>query len=844
MKGSRSQRRPLLFCAIILLALFIYRPGANGLRKRIVNSVGMALGRKVDVDWVKVRILPQPGFDLVNFVVHDDPSFSAEPMLRAQEVTAALRLRSLLRGRFEIGRLSLKEPSFNLVRRDDGHWNVESLLERAAHTPVAPTSHTKPEARPVFPYIEADDGRINFKVGQEKKAYALRDADFALWLASENEWGMRLLAQPVRTDFNLTDTGTLRVSGTWQRSDSLRETPLQFILEWNRAQLGQFTKLLYGVDKGWRGGLTLTTTFSGVPADLDVSAQASVQDFRRYDIVSSEPLRLAARCTAHYSSLDHVLSQIVCRSPAGPGVLTLAGRVAAPTGPRRYDVTLVAQDLPVQALVSLARRAKKDLPEDLAARGTVFANLSFRTKQAPGPPVLEWKGSGETRDLRLRSETARTELVFGRIPFSLVTQPDRQEPNQINKAAMRSPRQAHLDLGPFTIGLGKSSPATVHGWIGRSGYSVFVDGDAQVQRLLQVAQTLGLRAVRSTAEGLAKLNLQIAGTWSGFAAPKITGTAQLHSVRAELNGLNGPIEIDSASLLLSDSAVQVQKLTASAAESHWSGSISLPRQCASLTTCPVTFDLRADHIVADQLWDWFSPSARKRPWYRFLSPAAQEGASLLGILRARGNLSADRMVMAGVTANHVSSAVDLQDGELRLSSLQADLLGGKHRGDWELNLHSSPPSFSGTGAFERISLEQVAEAMHDGWITGRASATYRFASSGSNASELLESATGTLEFDAREGQFPHIMLTAGNPPLYVRRFSGRLRLHNGSFLVEQGKLETLAGIYQVSGTASLGHKLDVVLARNGAQGFNVTGTLAAPRILPASTHETRAALKP
>jgi len=176
--------------------------------------------------------------------------------------------------------------------------------------------------------------------------------------------------------------------------------------------------------------------------------------------------------------------------------------------------------------------------------------------------------------------------------------------------------------------------------------------------------------------------------------------------------------------------------------------------------------------------------------------------------------------------------------------LQADLLGGKHRGDWGLNLHSSPPSFSGTGAFERVSLEQVAEAMHDGWITGRASATYRFASSGSNASELLESATGTLEFDAREGQFPHIMLTAGNPPLYVRRFSGRLRLHNGSFLVEQGKLETLAGIYQVSGTASLGHKLDVVLARNGAQGFNVTGTLAAPRILPASTHETRAALKP
>jgi hypothetical protein len=804
----------------------------------------MALGRKVDVDWVKVRVLPQPGFNLVNFVVHDDPSFSAEPMVRAQEVTAALRLRSLLRGRLEVGRLSLKEPSFNLVRRDDGHWNIESLLERAAHTPVAPTSHTKPEARPVFPYIEAEAGRINFKVGHEKKAYALTDADFALWLASENEWGMRLVAQPVRADFNLTDTGTLRVNGTWQRSDSLRETPLKFTLEWNRAQLGQFTKLLYGVDKGWRGGLTLTTTFSGIPADLEVRAQASVQDFRRYDIVSSEPLQLAARCTAHYSSLDHILSQIVCRAPAGAGALTLAGLITAPTGPRRYDLNLVAQDLPLQSLVALARRAKKDLPEDLAARGTVFADLSLRTKLTHGQPSLEWKGSGETRDLRLRSETARTELVLGRIPFSLAPQPPPGDRHKVDKAVSHSPREAHLDLGPFTIGLGKSPPATVHAWIARSGYNIFVKGDAQVQRLLQVAQTFGLRPIPSTAEGLAKLNLQIAGAWSGFAAPKITGTALLHTVRAEVSGLNGPIDIDSANLLLSDSGVQVQKLAASAAESHWSGSLSFPRQCASLTTCPLTFDLRADTIVADHLWDWFSRSARKRPWYRFLSPAAQEGPSLLSILNAHGKLAADRMVMAGIIANHVSGAVDLQDGKLQLSGLEADLLDGKHRGDWELNLHASPPSFSGTGLFQRVSLEQVAEAMHDGWITGRISATYKFATSGSTASDLLESATGTLEFDAREVQFPHIMLTAANPPLRVRRFNGRLRLSNGLFQIEQGKLETPAIIYQVSGTASLGQKLDMVLARQGAQSFNVTGTLAAPRILSASTHETRAALKP
>ena len=125
---------------------------------------------------------------------------------------------SLLRGRLEIARLNLTEPSLNLVRNAEGHWNLENLIERAAKIPVAPTSKAKTERRPGFPYIEGDRGRINFKFGAEKKPYALTEADFALWQDSENAWGMRLKAQPVRTDFNLSDTGMVSVNGSWQTS--------------------------------------------------------------------------------------------------------------------------------------------------------------------------------------------------------------------------------------------------------------------------------------------------------------------------------------------------------------------------------------------------------------------------------------------------------------------------------------------------------------------------------------------------------------------------------------------------------------------------------------------------
>ena len=203
----RSKRGWILAAGAVVLALFVIRPGAGRLKTRIENSVGTALQRRVEISNVHVHLLPAPGFDLDGFVVHDDPAFGAEPVLRAQEVTALLRLSSLVRGRMEISRLSLTEPSLNLVRDAGGRWNLEDLLMRAAQTPTAPTARTRPEVRPRFPYIEAEGGRINLKLGPQKTVFTLSDADFSVWLESEEELGLRLRARPVRTDANLADTG-------------------------------------------------------------------------------------------------------------------------------------------------------------------------------------------------------------------------------------------------------------------------------------------------------------------------------------------------------------------------------------------------------------------------------------------------------------------------------------------------------------------------------------------------------------------------------------------------------------------------------------------------------------
>ena len=78
----------------------------------------------------------------------------------------------------------------------------------------------------------------------------------------------------------------------------------------------------------------------------------------------------------------------------------------------------------------------------------------------------------------------------------------------------------------------------------------------------------------------------------------------------------------------------------------------------------------------------------------------------------------------------------------------------------------------------------------------------------------------------------------------MRHLDAKLLLRNSAFEISDGKLETPGGTYLLSGTASLKRTLDLKLARSGAQGFNITGTLTRPHVAPAAAQETAIALKP
>jgi hypothetical protein len=863
-KFLSSKRRVVTAAVVILLGLFLVRPGVSRLKARITNSISQAVARPAEIGSVHLRFLPRPGFDLENLVIYEDPAFGAEPMLRAPEVTAVVRLTSLVRGRLDIARLDLTEPSLNLVRRGDGRWNWEALLERTERTPLAPTAKSKSETRPGFPYIEATSGRINFKAGQEKKPYALLNADFALWQESENTWGARLKAEPLRTDMSLSDTGLLRMNGIWQRAGSLRETPLQFSLEWDRAQLGQLTKLVSGNDKGWRGEVRLEATLNGTPAALRATADASVQDFHRYDISSSEGLRLTAHCDGRYSSVEGVIREILCSAPVGEGVITVRGEAGLP-GVHKVDLTLNVESVPVSAVAQLARRAKKNLPTDLVSTGSVQGSFSVE-EDGPSPGGPEFQGRGEITSLRLVSANTKVEFAPGNIPFVLSSGRDTHvaaKPKSVRKLeaeVLAAPDELHLEYGPFPVALGRPVSAQARGWVGRSGYGMAIHGDGEVSHTLRLATLLGLPAMKATIEGVAQMELQVAGSWagnvsasnSGFSLPEVTGTVQLHSVQAAVRGVHGPIEISSAELKLLPEEVRVEKLSARAAGAEWTGSLDLPRGCGLPGACLVHFNLSSEDIGLDGLSAWLSSPPNQGHWYQVLSPSEPASPTFLESLRASGKVNAARLRIRNLVANRVSASVDLERGMIKIADLRADVLGGKHRGDWQADFTGASPAYAGSGTLTGISLAQMADVMHDPWISGTAGGSYQLTASGADSAAFWQSAEGMLQFDLWDGVLSHVSLASDEGPLRIGRWQGRARLLGGKIEIEKGRLVSPAGAYEISGTASLGRVLDFKLTRGadvkpahaGSLVYSITGTVAEPRVALTPAPETQARLKP
>lgn len=515
MRPDGVHRRSILVCLLLsVIVLLVFVPpllNVGRFKRRIVASIGDSIARPVHLDKVSLVLLPFPGFRLENFVVEDDPAFGSEPVIRANTVVATLRFSSLWRRKVEFAKISLQEPSINLVRMpavdgSAGRWNVESILLRAARMPAAPTAQATAGPEPRFPYIEATGARINIKVGDEKLPFSFTEADVALWLPRPMQWRVRLEGRPTRTDLSPSDTGTISLEGTVGRAERFDLMPIDLSGEWKNVPFGEASRVVMGRDAGLRGDLRLNASVHGTVGSSVVKMTLDLSGARRAEFVPPQALDLRAECQASATDIFHAFHEIRCSWPpsAAPSILAMTAELADIHHPDATSCEIGTPGLPAATLLQWLRIASPRVSPDIVATGTVTGSVTRNAMSGGvGNGDAAWTGRLASEGIRLDGgEIGDIAIAIGDIVVSSDTAEDVAPPpsrkERVRSGQTPQIRRNEFVMLPTTLTLGGREPAMLEGRFDGDGYTLHLTGNVLPSRLLAFAH-----AVPQFGDGLA-----------------------------------------------------------------------------------------------------------------------------------------------------------------------------------------------------------------------------------------------------------------------------------------------------------------------------------------------------
>src|SRR5215469_13449390 len=847
MSSFLSVRKRIYLAIASMVALgFLLPPtiNLNHFRVRLSESLSRSLGRPVTIEDVRLRLLPMPGFTFRRLHISDDGEFGAEPILQTaeedgQRSVATLRASSLWRGRFEIASISLTQASLNIVRSPDGHWNLERLINRAAQVPSAPTSKKQPETRTRFPYIELSESRINFKFGAEKKPFALSDADFALWLAAENRWNVRLKATPLRTDERVTDTGSIKISGSFDRASQFSQTPFHLQVAWERPEVNAITLIARGHDPGWRGVVELNSELKGTPDDFNAKLNMSIDEFRRYDIARNEPFNVRLNCENRFhaeADTGKAANQLDfnCRMPLESGVLTAQGELDPLGQSPNVALRLFASKVPISSLIRAVLHAKSTLPDDLSADGLIDGTWLIE-RVAGG--TAKWTGAATASRVVVQSRALDSPLAFPRVVSVNFISPQPPTTKSQHKATAQ-PTVSRAVIAPFALDLGGETQVSAS--FDADGYRIDVDGRVEWQRLMQAARLLGLNAPKTDLQGSGTISVQYGGEWQHFAPPSVSGRAQIRSAVLSLRGFSEPLTVASGSLKFDSQSVQFEQIRGGFPHSElaFTGDFSAARQCDEHMLCNAIFDLQTEEVNDTGLLKLINASSGLS--IPFFNAARQFEAKWLLDVPCEGTISARHLTLQKIHAQNVSAQLELASGKVLVKHWTAEILGGKHDGEMAFDFSGQRPVISGSGLLKHARIEEVYGELEEPIGIGSLDVDYRLTMKGRSREELASSVSGSGAFTWRDGEIRSLR-SEGRDALNFTAWTGHFTVENQRIGLQNTRMTSIAGVRVVSGQVSFDHEWNLKFMRANGSGFIASGTITNPIISsePAKLAEVR-----
>jgi hypothetical protein len=828
MNRLRKWWKPALAIVVLVIALqaaVSLLARTHRVHAYLVAHLERAFGRQVEVVSFNARILPSLQLDANGVTVGEDPAFGHEYFLRAERLSAGLRWRGLLRGHFEFGTMSLNKSSLILVRNSEGRWNLEKWLPPAKADALQNSRSYGPPS-PVAPVnrlqrIDFDEGRINFKTGDDKLPFAFTSVSGSVEQISPGRWQLQLEAQPWRSGVSLQSAGTIKVVGD-VAGTSMRLQPAEITVHWTEASLADIFRLFRGQDYGVRGVFALDATAKSGTAKEDASGdwrfsvQGRSRQIHRWDLTErfdNPRLNVNVKGRWNVGAGNLVAEEIAVESPRSNlrGMLRLIG-ASTPSMELRLD------SLGIQAsdLLAWYRAFHPDVTEGVTAEqyftgGMIFHGWPLSLESA----ALSSSGGivrvpGFTEPVRIGPFSGGRErgvLTMGPVRVALGG-----EIREVTAPKRRRVASAMENAADLTFAYDLNTEAG----------SASIEGNiSKVEDFLKLSAALGHQlnhgwelTGQATAVTKWEWKRPFAGRWNG----------RLGFSKANLTvaGLNQPLKISESELDWFDDRRVARIVRVEGFGGMWTGDIEERPHADSPIGPQWNFQLSVDQLDAADLDRWVGPRARPN-WLQRLLPTLLGGTApstlaseLVRRVNAEGKLEIAKLTIEKLKLGQVVAKGSLQDLQLDVRDAQAEWAGGKVQA--KINAKFLPrPVYEIAAKLERVNLSQLPGAGRNAErFGGLASGTLRVKTEGVGRDELLGKLSGRGEFHLNKVEFRgwdvNASVADGAAHAGVSRWvTGEcsLRLQDSNIFLEDFRLDGGKQLTLVNGTLSFGRNAEL-----------------------------------
>ena len=702
---------------------------AEPYRRRLEAGLERTLHRQVTFGAVSVRLLPRPGFVIANAVIQEDPAFGSEPFVRVDRIECDIRWQTLLGARLDFSHFRLQHPNINLVRKVGGGWNVERLLLLSSAPSGAPGAGSSSSPATPGPLdLEVEDGRIDFKLGENKKPIAITDLHAQLSFDPAHSYlRFRLVGSPIRTDRSLPTPGAVEVTGEWTPGRDLRG-PLNAVVRTREALVYDWAPLVTGHNAGLYGVMDAELRVTGSIRTLNLEGSGRLSELHRWEqIPPSDPMPWTITFRGQLDrDRDRLLLETTEASFADSHV-HISGTIDHLSSSPELDLVLALERSRLEDVTALARRLWT-FQEGFGIRGRVDGMLAIQ-----GPWVeRRYGGFVGARDVVLSTRSAS--FPVSEVAIRIDNRGARLAPVRITLAprvALEAEGSLERGTKPLRYELTLSSKAL------------------PLRDVLNFGRALGMRALQGwDALGSGTASFRLTGSLRSLYRPALKGRAELRAARLVIPGFTEPINVPRASLQVNGDEIVVDRLQAVLGTSVFSGRLEHQGDWHS----PWTFDLHGDNLDLGQGASWFVALGRRKPIPLFqrlpslgsFAAEREAAANLFASLNARGRFSASKVTYRGITLDNLQTNAEVVGRVVRLPNAAFRIGGGQGRLIGRMDLTGSPAhlaadiSLSGVGVQTIVAhLPPVLRGAH-----GSMSISGHFETAGLSHEEMSENLEG------------------------------------------------------------------------------------------------------